>query len=215
MRNNGHVQLTGTSSVMIELKQEIERIARSDAKVLDHRRERRRQGAGRQRRPRAEPAGPTAVRCGELRRPARNAARIGAVRPRQGQLHRRLSRQARQARARRRGHDLPRRNRRDDDADAGAAAAVHGDRRTAEGRLRPHGRACRRPRHRRDQPQPARHGRPGHVPRGPVLPAERHSPDRAAAARAPRRHPGARFATSWRASPRTTATSSTRCRPKR
>jgi two-component system response regulator AtoC len=34
MRNNGHVQLTGTSSVMIELKQEIERIARSDAKVL-------------------------------------------------------------------------------------------------------------------------------------------------------------------------------------
>ena len=34
MRNNGHVQLTGTSSVMIELRQEIERIARSDAKVL-------------------------------------------------------------------------------------------------------------------------------------------------------------------------------------
>src|ERR1700760_2997671 len=34
MRNNGHVQLTGTSGVMIELKQEIERIARSDAKVL-------------------------------------------------------------------------------------------------------------------------------------------------------------------------------------
>jgi transcriptional regulator with PAS, ATPase and Fis domain len=35
MRNNGHaVQLTGTSSVMIELKDEIERIARSDAKVL-------------------------------------------------------------------------------------------------------------------------------------------------------------------------------------
>src|ERR687890_861848 len=34
MRNNGHVQLTGTSSVMIDLKQEIERIARSDAKVL-------------------------------------------------------------------------------------------------------------------------------------------------------------------------------------
>jgi transcriptional regulator with GAF, ATPase, and Fis domain len=34
MRNNGYVQLTGTSSVMIELRQEIERIARSDAKVL-------------------------------------------------------------------------------------------------------------------------------------------------------------------------------------
>src|SRR5512145_3141783 len=36
MRNsgNGHVQLTGASNVMLELKQEIERIARSDAKVL-------------------------------------------------------------------------------------------------------------------------------------------------------------------------------------
>ena len=34
MRNNGHVQLTGTSSVMSELRQEIERIARSEAKVL-------------------------------------------------------------------------------------------------------------------------------------------------------------------------------------
>ena len=34
MRNNGHVQLTGTSRVMIELRQEIERVARSDAKVL-------------------------------------------------------------------------------------------------------------------------------------------------------------------------------------
>ena len=36
MRNNGngHVQLTGASNVMVELKQEIERIARSDAKVL-------------------------------------------------------------------------------------------------------------------------------------------------------------------------------------
>src|SRR5688500_18579914 len=36
MRNNGnsHVQLTGASNVMVELKQVIERIARSDAKVL-------------------------------------------------------------------------------------------------------------------------------------------------------------------------------------
>ena len=34
MRDNGHVQLSGTSSVIVELKEEIERIARSDAKVL-------------------------------------------------------------------------------------------------------------------------------------------------------------------------------------
>lgn len=34
MRNNGDAQLVGTSAQMVELKQEIERIARSDAKVL-------------------------------------------------------------------------------------------------------------------------------------------------------------------------------------
>jgi transcriptional regulator with PAS, ATPase and Fis domain len=34
MRNNGHYDLTGNSAVMVELRQEIERIARSDAKVL-------------------------------------------------------------------------------------------------------------------------------------------------------------------------------------
>ena len=34
MRNNGRVQLSGTSTVITDLKQEIERIARSDAKVL-------------------------------------------------------------------------------------------------------------------------------------------------------------------------------------
>ena len=62
-----------------------------------------------------------------------------------------------------------------------------------------------RPRHRRDQPQPARHDRAGHVPRGPVLPPERHPPDRAAAARAPRGHPGADRALPRRSSPRTTA----------
>ena len=34
MRSNGHYQLTGASTVIVELRQEIERIARSDAKVL-------------------------------------------------------------------------------------------------------------------------------------------------------------------------------------
>ena len=48
-----------------------------------------------------------------------------------------------------------------------------------------------RARHRGDQPESARHDRRGHVPRGSVLPLERHSPDGAAAARAPRGHPGA------------------------
>ncbi len=34
MRNNGHVQLIGTSQVITDLKAEVERVARSDAKVL-------------------------------------------------------------------------------------------------------------------------------------------------------------------------------------
>ena len=34
MRNNGHVQLIGTSQAITDLKAEVERVARSDAKVL-------------------------------------------------------------------------------------------------------------------------------------------------------------------------------------
>jgi transcriptional regulator with PAS, ATPase and Fis domain len=34
MRSNGHYELTGTSPIIVDLRQEIERIARSDAKVL-------------------------------------------------------------------------------------------------------------------------------------------------------------------------------------
>ena len=33
-RHNGHTQLVGTSPIMIDLQQEIDRVARSDAKVL-------------------------------------------------------------------------------------------------------------------------------------------------------------------------------------
>ena len=44
---------------------------------------------------------------------------------------------------------------------------------------------------RRDQPRPPADGRGGQVPRGPLLPAERHQPGDAAAARAPVRHPAA------------------------
>ena len=177
--------LVGGSPTMAELKAEIERVARSDAKVLIT----GESGSGKELVAQAVHNGSaraTAVRGGQLRRPSRNAPRIGAVRARQGQLHRRLPRQARQARACRQRHDVPRRNRRDDAAHAGAAAAVPRNRRAAEGRRRPRRRPGRRPCHRRDQPQPARDDRAGHVPRRPVLPAERHSSHGAAAARAAR-----------------------------
>ncbi len=159
MRNNGHVQLTGTSSVMIELKQEIERIARSDAKVLIT----GESGVGKELVARAihaqSPRGQrpfVAVNCAGLPETLLESELFGhvkgsftgAYRDKPGKLEIADD-----------GHDLPRRNRRDDAAHAGAAAAVPRDRRAAEGRRRPHRRPRRRPRHRRDQPQPARHDR--------------------------------------------------------
>ena len=55
----------------------------------DHRRERHRQGAGRARDSSARQSLGTAVRADQLRRAHRDAARIGALRPRQGLVHRR------------------------------------------------------------------------------------------------------------------------------
>ena len=66
----GNGELIGSSAAIVELAQEIERIARSDAKVLDHRRERRRQGARRPRDPSAQRRAPqrafVAVNCAGL-----------------------------------------------------------------------------------------------------------------------------------------------------
>ena len=50
----------------------------------------------------------------------------------------------------------------------------------------------RRAHRRRDQPRSRRRGRGGPVPRGPLLPPQRHRDHRAAAARAARGHPAAR-----------------------
>ena len=77
-------------------------------------------------------AGP--VRRRQLRGPHRNPPRVRAVRPRERQLHGRLPRQAWQAAARAPRHALPRRSRRDEPADAGAAPPLPRDRRNPERR---------------------------------------------------------------------------------
>ena len=109
---------------------------------------------------------------GELRRAARHADRIGAVRLREGRVHRRPQRRKGPLRAGRRRHAVPRRNRRHQPADAGEAAA-----RAAGARVRALGGTetiqVERPPHRRHE-QVARDGdRRRHVPRGSLLPAER------------------------------------------
>ena len=78
----------------------------------DHGRERRRQGAGGARHPSQQPAQPRALRAGQLRGDPRGADRVGAVRPREGLVHRRHREADRQVRAGRQRHDLPRRGRR-------------------------------------------------------------------------------------------------------
>ena len=77
-----------------------------------HRRKRHRQGAGRARHPLQQPAQGQAVRRGQLRRAQREPAGERAVRPRQGRLHRRGRRQEGPVRGRRRRHAVPRRDRR-------------------------------------------------------------------------------------------------------
>ena len=87
------------------------------------RRERRRQGAGGAHHPPQQPARRPALHPGELRRDSRGADRVGAVRPREGVVHRRHREAGRQVRAGRPRHDLPGRSRRHEPEDAGQGAA--------------------------------------------------------------------------------------------
>ncbi len=103
-----------------------------------HRRDRHRQGDGGARDPLPQRAARDAADQGELRRDPRNAARIGAVRPRPRRLHRRDDEQEGQVRARRRRHDLPRRDRHDEPGAAGEAAARAAGARVRAARIRAH-----------------------------------------------------------------------------
>ena len=95
-----------------------------------------------------------------------------------------------------RGTHLLRRDRQRAARDAGQAAArdpgarVHAPRRHRDDQ-------GRRPDHRGDQRRPAAADGGGPLPRGSLLPAERHLHPAAAAARAQGRHPAAGRSTSW------------------
>ena len=104
---------------------------RADGAGLQHGpdpgRERHRQGAGRQGAARPLASAGRGVHHGELRRPAGDAAGVGAVRPRERRLHRRRRAAAGPVRAGRRRDHLPRRDRRDSALHPGQAAAGAGE----------------------------------------------------------------------------------------
>ena len=141
------------------------------------------------------------VRQGQLRRADRDAAGVGAVRPREGRVHRRGEAQARTLRAGRQGHPVPRRDRRRDAGPAAQAAArAAGAGLRARRRRGDHqGRRARAVRHPPGHPG---RGRGGALPRGPVLPPARRALHGAAAARAQGRHPAAGARTSSPSWPR-------------
>ena len=153
-------------------------------------RERHRQGAGGPRAPRPQPAPRPPLRGAQLRRAHRDAARERALRPREGGLHRRQPRPQGALRGRQRRHHLPRRDRRHPALHPGPAAARAAGGRDQAGGLHRLGQGGRA-RHRRHPPRPAQAGPGREVPRGPLLPAERHRHPAAAAARPARRRAAA------------------------
>ena len=120
-----------------------------------HRRERHRQGAGGARHSRQLAARRSRVRHRQLRQPAAGSARVDALRPREGRVHRRHQPEEGPLRPRRQGQHLLRRDRQHPARDAGQAAArdagarVHAPRRHGDD-------PGRRAHHRRHQLRPAR-----------------------------------------------------------
>ena len=179
--------LIGRSAALRLVQQEIEYAARSDAKVLIT----GASGVGKEVVAHlihsAQPPPSRADADHQLRGDARHAARVRALRPRPRQLHRRLSRQARPVRVGQRRHRVHGRSRRDVAAHAGAAAPLPRDRRDPARRRRAQPRQRQRARRRRHQPAAARADPVRRLPRGPVLPAQRHPHHDPAAQGSPRR----------------------------
>ena len=177
--------MVGESHAMRELREQIAMAAPTNGRVLIY----GENGTGKELVARSvhalQPAAQRPVRRGQLRRDPRGADRERAVRPRQGRVHRRGRRSPRPLRGRGRRHDLPRRDRRHEPEDAGqgaARAAGAGDR---SGRRHAEHQG-RRARHRRDEQGSADRDPRRPVPRGSLLPPQRHPGLRAAAARSRR-----------------------------
>ena len=194
-------EIIGGSAQMKTLFDLIARAAPSRATVLVAGRERHRQGTGGARVPSAFGAGRQGVRHRQLGQPAAGPARIEPVRPREGRVHRRGVPEEGPVRAGRQGHDLLRRDRQHPDRHAVQAAARDPGARVHAARRRGHHQGGRAD-HRGHQRRPARNDRAGKIPRGPVLPPERHHRRTAAAARSPRGHSAARAALPRQVQPR-------------
>ena len=172
----------------------IARVGPSDANVLDHRRERHRQGRRRagaarrlepRRRGRWSPSTPAACR--------KACSRASCSATCKGAFTDAKSRPRRPLRARRRRHAVPRRDRQRPAQPAGQAAARARDRRVRARRIVAHA-PRRRAHHLGDQRRPRRRSRGRPLPPGPALPPEHDRDPPAAAARAARGHPAARAA---------------------
>ena len=185
----GAAPLIGSSAVMRALRERIERVAVADFTVLID----GESGTGKELVARQihelSPRRLGAVRRGELRCAGRDAARGRAVRHRGAHRYRR-PRPARQVRARRRRHPVPRRGRRPVAGRPGQAAACHpGAGRRARRRARHP--AAQRAHRRRHQHVTGGAGPARAVPGRPLLPVERSRPAGAAAAPPSRGHRGA------------------------